>query len=112
MFIRTLLSVFVAISALALVAPAQALPIGSQTTAVGDGERDTLIINVGTRGYHRNRGYYGDYGYVQDRKVHAPYTYVAPSRGKVVVDAPYAYVKRSRRGGVRVRAPFVDVYVP
>lgn len=69
------------------------------------------VIKVGSRRYHRNRGSYGEYGYVGGGHTHAPYTHVDSSRGSVVVDAPAAYVSQSRYG-VRVRAPYVDIYIP
>ncbi|MEO1205533.1 MAG: hypothetical protein AAFV45_04310 [Pseudomonadota bacterium] len=70
-------------------------------------------------GYRYKRYYDDDYYYERrsrryDRRyrndVDAPYTRYR-GRGQVEVDAPYAYVRRDR-GGVRVRAPFVDLYIP
>lgn len=46
-----------------------------------------------------------------DVEVDAPTTYVRTYRGYVVVEAPFTSVERSHRG-VRVRAPFVDLWVP
>ncbi len=82
------------------------VPVGVGANSAGD-----QVIKVGARRYHRNRGSYGEYGYVGGEHTHAPYTHVDSSRGRVVIDAPAAYVSRSRHG-VRVQAPYVDIYIP
>ncbi|MEM1372372.1 MAG: hypothetical protein AAGG72_09135 [Pseudomonadota bacterium] len=82
-----------------------------------DSALEQLVIPVHhTKKYRKRRGrgdyvdapytYVDEYGY----EVDAPYTRVR-RRGRVAVDAPFAQVRRSRRG-VRVRAPFVDLYIP
>lgn len=112
----TLFSRFAIVTAVALTlgcaAPANALPPLSGASTLATNDDSAQIINVGwrhrrrhRRHHHHHHGYVDDYGYVD-----APYTYVSP-RGRVVVDAPYAYVYRSR-GRIRVRAPYANVYIP
>lgn len=75
------------------------------TNSVADNR--VLVGGKYTRKYDR----YGRSYYRADRNhVDAPYTSYK-RRGRVEVDAPYAYVRRDR-GGVRVRAPYVDLYIP
>lgn len=96
------------LSAFAL--PATAAPLASglilrqQTTA----KTASPLVTVGYRHREWRRKYrkYRTY----DHHVDAPYTRYR-GRGRVVVDAPYAYVRRGR-DGVRVRAPYVDLYIP
>ena len=74
-------------------------------------ESQNIIEQIGRRYKKRRYRRRNPHRHYKDGYVKAPYTYVDTYDADVVVDAPYARVRRSRRG-VRIRAPYVDLYVP
>lgn len=126
--LRTLVPALLALTAM-VAAPSigQTGYRGQHNTVVSTHDRTIVFVNYdGRRGhtwrdyddhdydYDDGYGYDAGYGYdddYDDGVVEAPYTRVE-TRGRVIVDAPYAHVYVGRGHGVHVRAPFVNLWVP
>lgn len=112
----TILTAAIALFAVGFSTAAMAGPASGAVAATSANLASSRVAPVHYRKkYHKHRRYRG-YKYRRYNKryrrapVYAPYTYVSPRRGRVAVDAPFASVRVGR--GVRVRAPFVDIWVP
>lgn len=88
------------------VEPASAGPLAGAKTANLAGAGDDLRHAVHYRKrYHKHRKYRG-----YKRRYRHKHRRHYRRRGPVIVDAPFTHVYVGR--GVRVRAPFVDIWVP
>lgn len=92
-----------------------ALPLNTTASLAKKAEGKSLLMNVGRRYYYRD-GYYSTYRpyrYYRYRP-YRPYGYAYGGRPYYYDDYYYdrPYVRRRYRGGLHIRAPYVDLYIP
>lgn len=94
---------------------ANALPLNSAVSSAKISDKNNgFLLNVGRRYYYDDDYYYAyrPYRYYRYRPYRS-YGYVYSARPYYYDDYYYRpYVGRPYRGGLYIRAPFVDLYIP
>ncbi|CFX00481.1 conserved exported protein of unknown function [Candidatus Filomicrobium marinum] len=93
-----------------------ALPLNPAVSSTkSTAENDSLLLKVGRRYYYGDGDYYAyrPYRYYRYRP-YRRYGYVYSATPYYYDDDYYyrPYVRRRYRGGLYIRAPFVDLYIP